>query len=78
MVHNGEVKSRFEVRSASARCRHVFWLFTVSSGECTSRPPQRSSMNATCLTGALPRISVPGCLGEFFPFGVVLLFSSCH
>ena len=32
MVHNGEVNSRFKVRSASARCRHVFWLFTVSSG----------------------------------------------
>ena len=67
MVHNGEVNSRFKVRSASARCSHVFWLFTVSSGvapqcECTSRHPQRSSMNATCLTGALPpRISVLLC-----------------
>ena len=53
MAHNGEVNSRFKVRIPSARCRHAFWLFTVSSGvapqcECSSGLPQRSSMNATC------------------------------
>ena len=43
VVRNGKVDngSRFKVRIASARCRHVFWLFTVSSGvapqcKCTS------------------------------------------
>ena len=66
MVHSGEVNSRFKVRSASSRCRHVFLLFADSSGvapqcECTSRPPQRSSMNATCLIGVLPRIPVLLC-----------------
>ena len=57
----------------------IFWLFTVSSGvalNASVRPgsPQLSSMNATCLTGALPRISVLLChmaWAEFPLVGVV-------